>query len=112
MSLLASIASDAKAMIDADGEDITYTPDGGAPVVIKCYPNTEPLQTRGTDENRSLSYKMALVISKADIPVVTLNKDTVTVPGAWVNQAGTPTLRVAVVLGDRTDPGTWNLGVR
>jgi hypothetical protein len=112
MTLAAIIKEDHKAILDEDGDEVMYNPSGGSPITINAIPNAGQLITRATDEHRTVFAKAVISVSKIDVPLVTRNADTVDVPGFWIGKtAATVNLRVSAVTGDKTDPGSWLLGL-
>ena len=110
MGLTAQILQDAKNMIDEFGEQITYTPAGGSALTINAIATQGEISPRQTDRRRSLHYNTVIVVSKIDVPTVTRNADMVVCPGAWFEESGTVTKRVAEII-ERFDKGQWLLGI-
>jgi hypothetical protein len=106
------IAADAKAVIDLDGEAITYT-QGATPYSINAIPQSLEVQPDPAIGRKQNTQKLVLAIAKSDIAAVKINADTVTVPASWFKKgSGTVTARVAAVTGDDADPGMWLIHCR
>lgn len=85
-------------------EDVTYTPDGGAPIAIKAFVTDGSLEDSNvigfSAEKRLGAAQPPIVqVSKTDVAVVTLHKDTVAVGGV--------TYTVKAILDE--DAGAWRL---
>ena len=112
MGLTEIMLADAQAVAAADGVDVTYNPDGGAPYTVKCIENPEGLATKGTDQDRTLSGELVIAVAKADLTdPPKRNADTVTFPGEWVGKSGNLTRRV-VPLERLHTRGWWFLELR
>lgn len=108
----ALIHSVAKRALEAVGESVTYTAAGGQPKPIKAMVQTQDLMASRSRSSKTLAYACLIEVAKADVPVVTINADTVSVPAAWVGLSGEPvTCRVTQNLGNLAEAGTWVLGV-
>lgn len=107
MTLAEEIAADTLAAIDAIGDAITYHVSGGSDLSINGVPLAMPPSRRDSDDRRVTSHRVLIAVAKSDVTTPQINQDTVTVPGSWVNQSTSQTLRVGAVHGDRSDPGHW-----
>lgn len=108
MSLDTQIKADAKAFIDQDGTQVTYTSSTLGTLTIYAFPTDAELMPRRSDGGRTTHRNLVIAVSKTDVSTVAVNADTVTVPGWWVDETNNQTLRVSRVL-HRFDRGKWLL---
>ena len=96
-------------MLEVFGTEVLYRFADSSTARIKAMLTEEELSPRPTDQGRTLSVKVQVLVFKTDVPTVTRNADEIDVPGAWVNEDTIQTLRVATVKDTRA--GTWLLGL-
>jgi len=83
-------------MLSYFGEDVTYTPIVGDPVVIQAIPTDSILDPRDGGR-RTVGAKVTIAVFKTDVASPTRNEDTITVPGDWLDKDEDQTLRIASI---------------
>ena len=112
MGIRDTMLRDAKAVVDDIGEQgLRLIVNDELPVAVNCVPNAGPLEPAGTHNAQVSRHRLTVAVAKLDAPDIRANRDRAIVPGAWVNEPEDTTLRVAMVMQDRTDPGVWMLGL-
>ena len=107
MTLADQIKADAKAVIASEGEAITYNSDTLGTIATYAIPRAGQYQPNDLNAGRTFGNQITLAIPKEDVSSVEENVDTVDIPGEWVGESSDQTYAVATNRQTHTMPGAW-----